>query len=375
VASSTDIWSILIIITLAQGAFVITAMIAKRLYRKTAGKWMLALLIGLFWLQLEFLFIRWPYNMGLSLFYGTRHGSWLAIGPIFYFYVRSLLGKSIRKTDYLLLTPFVVFTLLLPLLLEDFLSFRQMHYGMLTPFDNWPDQISAMQYVYSFVFIAQFFYLLYFLLKTSVFMRGYQLDLQKTSSSLPDQELRWLNILWVGLLAILALGSLLIVLLFFTEVYRRHMDYLYVIPSSFLFYAVSYRLMGVSFEKTSEVFKYEKSGLKQNEMETYAERVKKVIEQEKLYLQQGLKLKDLSEKIEIPSHQLSEVLNQSMQTTFFDLVNRYRVEEAKERIKAFPDYTLLQIAYDSGFNNKTSFVNAFRRFEGTTPSRFMKKSA
>ncbi len=100
-----------------------------------------------------------------------------------------------------------------------------------------------------------------------------------------------------------------------------------------------------------------------------------MIEDEKLYLRQGLKLKDLSEKLDVPTYQLSEILNQHMNTSFFDFINKYRVEEAKKRIRSNPEYTLLQIAFDSGFNNKTSFVNSFKKFEGTTPSSFLRKSA
>ena len=329
----------------------------------------------MFWLQLEFLFIRWPFNIGINLFYGTRHGSWFLIGPAFYCYLKALLGQNFVRSDYLYFAPFLLFTVLFPLVFEDFLTFRQIHYGMLTPFDSRPDQINTLQYLYSFVFVGQFFYLIFFIWKGKVLISDYQRSMQIASSNLPEREMRWLYILWYGMLLIFMLASLLIVLLFFTDIYRRHMDYLYVIPSSLLFYALSYRLIGVQFEKPNDVPKYEKSGLKQAEVTDYVQQIKRVIEGEKLYLQQGLRLKDLSEKLQIPPYQLSEVMNLHMSTTFFDLINHYRVQEAKERIQSNPEHTLLQIAYDSGFNNKTSFVNAFKRFEGTTPSRFMRKSA
>ncbi|WP_420317424.1 helix-turn-helix domain-containing protein [Ekhidna sp.] len=345
----------------------------KKQHKRPEGKWLLFLLLGLFWLQLEFLSIRWPFNIGLNVFYGTRHGSWLLIGPIFYFYLKTLIGENISRKEYSYLLPFFIFTLIIPIVLDDFLTFRQVHYGMLTPFDSRPDEINTWQYVYSFIFIGQFLYLAYFLLKGRNLIHNYQLNLHDQFADIDYDRLKWLKILWVGMLFILLLATVFLILLFFTEIYRRHMDYLYVIPSSLLFYAISYKLFGVRFQQPDVSSKYQKSGLKQAEAVSYTDQLKKLIQEEKLYLRNGLRLKDLADKLDISNHQLSEILNQHMQTTFFDLINSYRVKEAKEKIKHENQYTLLHIAHKSGFNNKTSFVNAFKRFEGQTPSQFLKK--
>ncbi len=370
--SSTDIWTIVIIVSLAHSFFVINLLFIKKEHKREEGKWLLFLLLGLFWLQLEFLSIRWPYDVGISLFYGSRHGSWLFIGPIFYFYIKSLTGQSIHKKEYVLLVPFVLFTFLLPLFLNDFLTFRQVHYGMLTPFDKRPDTINFWQYLYSFVFAGQFIYLFFFLLKSRSVIRDYKERLKLSYAEIGYTNIRWLTVLWYGMVLILTFATLFLILLFFTEIYRRHMDYLYVIPSSILIYAVSYKLFGKELQKPESVSKYQKSGLKSAEALAYKERLHQVIREEKLYLKNGLKLKDLSERLSISTHQLSEVLNQHMQTTFFDLINGYRVQEAKQKIKEENQFTLLHIAHESGFNNKTSFVNAFKRFEGKTPSQYLK---
>ena len=371
-ASSTDIWSILIIISLAHSLFVANLLVIKKAYRKTEGKWLLVLLFGLFWLQCEFLSVRWPFEIGFPLFYGTRHGTWLLIGPTFYFYLKALVGSDIRKKELIYLLPFFLFTLVLPALLSDFLSFRQVHYGMLSPFDNRPDSINFWQYVYSGVFVGQFFYLLFFILESRHLINQYRKGLKQYFSQLDEKRMRWLAILWVGMLVILFMSSIFLALLFFTEIYRRHMDYLYVVPTSFLIYAMSYRLFGETLQKPENDSKYQKSGLSKNEAEKLKIRLEKEIKDEKVFLKKGLKLSDLSVRLGITNHQLSEVLNQHVRISFYDLVNSYRVEEAKELIKKNPQYTLLQIAFDAGFNNKTSFVNAFKRFEGITPSQYYK---
>ena len=62
-----------------------------------------------------------------------------------------------------------------------------------------------------------------------------------------------------------------------------------------------------------------------------------------------------------------------MHTTFFDFVNQKRVIAAQQLIENKPSASLLEIAFDSGFNNKTSFVNAFKKYAGMTPSAFRKQ--
>ena len=344
----------------------------KKEHLHARGKWLFLLLLGLFWLQIEFLSIRWPFDVGLPLFYGTRHGSWLLIGPLFYFYLKSLIGHRIAKKEYVYLLPFFLFTLLLPMVLDDFLTFRQVHYGMLTPFDKRPDSINFWQYVYSGVFVGQFCYLLYFIFEGKSLIGRYKKSLKQFYSQLEDGKIQLLHILWYGMLLILIMSTLFLVILFFTEIYRRHMDYLYVIPTSILVYALSYRVFGVSLPKPENGSKYQKSGLKKEDALQLKEQLERVIRDEKMFLRQGLKLSELSEKLNVSNHQLSEVLNQHLRLSFFDFINQYRVEEAKVRIKDNPQFTLLQIAHDSGFNNKTSFVNAFKRFEGLTPSQYHK---
>jgi len=378
-AKSLDIWSVFIIVSIAHSVFTINLLAVKKEFKGLDGKWLLFFLLGLLWLQLEFLAIRWPFDIGLQVFYGARHGSWLLIGPLYYFYIQSITRGQVQRTDLWYLAPFFTFTLIIPLIFGEFLGFGQVHYGMLTPFDQRPEELNFIQYFYSYLFIVQFFYLAYFLYLTRNEISEYAKGLKDNFSSIKTGELQWLKTTWYGVLFILIICTLFIVLLFyFTKLYRRHFDYLYVLPMSLLVYAISYKLAGVKWqqvEKSFESKKYQKSGIEPSEAMKYQKEIEKVLADDKIYLNQDLRLKDLADKLGTPNHTISQVLNQFMDTTFFDLINKYRVMEAKKLIDSNPQYTLLQIAYDSGFNNKTSFVNSFKKFEGRTPSSFLKKSA
>lgn len=95
---------------------------------------------------------------------------------------------------------------------------------------------------------------------------------------------------------------------------------------------------------------------------------------EKPYLDCDLSATQLSELLSISRHQLSDIINKEVGKNFYDFINEYRVNEVKLRIVDIKNtnLTFLAIAYDSGFNSKSSFNAAFKKLTGLTPSQFKK---
>ena len=124
----------------------------------------------------------------------------------------------------------------------------------------------------------------------------------------------------------------------------------------------------------SDPKKYQRSGLKQEDVADYVNKIKKFMIIEKPYLNRELTIYDLSEQLKIPRHILSEVINEHMGKNFYHLVNEYRVDEVKERMKHedLKHLTILGIAFDSGFNSKSSFNTIFKEKTGLTPSEYLK---
>jgi AraC-like DNA-binding protein len=62
-----------------------------------------------------------------------------------------------------------------------------------------------------------------------------------------------------------------------------------------------------------------------------------------------------------------------MGMNFYNLVNEYRIKEVKDRLKSdkYKRLTILAIAYDSGFNSKSSFNTIFKEKTGQTPSEYL----
>ncbi|MFD2593095.1 helix-turn-helix domain-containing protein [Aquimarina hainanensis] len=102
--------------------------------------------------------------------------------------------------------------------------------------------------------------------------------------------------------------------------------------------------------------------------------LKRIMREDKPFLDPNISLKSLASLVSITDKKLSALLNQYMNISFYDYINGYRVEEVKKKIndRTFDHLTLLAIAYDSGFNSKTSFNRIFKKIEGISPSEYKK---
>lgn len=94
------------------------------------------------------------------------------------------------------------------------------------------------------------------------------------------------------------------------------------------------------------------------------------------YLDASLTLYNLSKKINIPDRELSILINRDLDQHFFDFVNGYRIRKSMEILRDpnKSEFTVLEILYDVGFNSKSSFNTAFKKYTGLTPTQFRKKS-
>lgn len=121
--------------------------------------------------------------------------------------------------------------------------------------------------------------------------------------------------------------------------------------------------------------KYKRSGLKDEDAEAYIEKLMAFMEKERPYLDAEMTIQDLSAKINISKHHLTQILNNNIGKNFFTFVNEFRIEEVKRKLAdpAFDHLTILGIAYDCGFNSKSSFNNIFKQYTGSTPSEFKKQ--
>ncbi|WP_422081522.1 helix-turn-helix domain-containing protein [Ulvibacterium sp.] len=117
--------------------------------------------------------------------------------------------------------------------------------------------------------------------------------------------------------------------------------------------------------------------LDSNESEEIFTKIQEALKEKRLFMESDLTLGHLSEAIGSTSRKVSQVINDRMGHSFFDLINTHRIAEAKRifRERKDPKLTVLEVMYEVGFNSKSSFNTQFKKKTGLTPSEFLKLNA
>ncbi|MFY8351160.1 helix-turn-helix domain-containing protein [Pseudoalteromonas sp. SSM20] len=124
----------------------------------------------------------------------------------------------------------------------------------------------------------------------------------------------------------------------------------------------------------SSNIKYFHSALNEQQSNQLAKHLEQQIKVKQLYLNDKLTLTMLADETEIKAHTLSQVINQSMNTNFYKLINGYRIQHAISLIEDNSiHWPLERIAFESGFANRVTFSKAFKEIMGQTASEFKKQ--
>ncbi|NJO70042.1 MAG: AraC family transcriptional regulator [Bacteroidetes bacterium] len=119
---------------------------------------------------------------------------------------------------------------------------------------------------------------------------------------------------------------------------------------------------------------YRKSGLKADDAELLHQKLIQLMNDKKPYLEPKLTLNALAAELNISVNYLSQLTQPVVRDkNFYDFVNGFRIEEFKSRVLSPKNQhlTILALAFDSGFNSKSSFNLAFKKHTGLTPSEFL----
>ena len=127
-------------------------------------------------------------------------------------------------------------------------------------------------------------------------------------------------------------------------------------------------------EEIIENSKYEKSGLKPETYSKYSEILIEYMNTNKPYLDNSFSIQKMAEDLQIQKFYITQVLNEHLNKNFYTFVNDFRIKDVKAMIKDDDNnkYTLLSLAFDAGFNSKTSFNTTFKKYTGKTPSQYRK---
>lgn len=300
-------------------------------------------------------------------------------GPVLYLYVRHLTKPALRFSPWnaLHFIPFAVFFAVSVIFREkpmfDDLS------GFLVI-----DRFISLRIVYSVCF---FLSISVYSILSFILIRQHQARLRDiVSYTSAKLTLNWLKILsitfYTGYLVVFILGGIDIVSgLFPYDPYILVFILITFFSFAYSFYAIRQPEIfdpsaDVSIQEEesprSGAEKYARSGLREQQAEEYLTRLLKYMDEEKPYLNGDLTIHDISARTGIPRYFITEVLNEKHGRNFFTFINEYRVKEVVERINdsKYQHYTILAIAFDSGFNSKSTFNSIFKSYTGKTPSQY-----
>lgn len=297
--------------------------------------------------------------------YWLNNGNLFVLGPLFYFFVRAVKTDAMPSRRLLLLhlTPFLIIKLGTVILgptnlgeeifspsffvvLNQFLVIHGITYAVLAflacfkgekgsdnDLEKWTFRLAL---VYAFGWISSFV--------------GRQLEWYSASSA---------DALWA--VAYFALITMIFVTSIKLMLYKANI------------YVASDEIGDTEKPTHIRHSKYQRSVLDVEECQRLTALLERVVVEEKLYLDPELNRARLAGYIDVSPHTLSQLLNTHIQKSFSEYINEFRLVEAKRKLidPAYNNYTILSIAYESGFQSKSSFQRLFKKYTGKTPSQFI----
>lgn len=128
------------------------------------------------------------------------------------------------------------------------------------------------------------------------------------------------------------------------------------------------------FKLNKLLFKYEKSGLTTSLSNELKENLMALFDNERIYKENDINLEKLANKLNTTRHNASQVINEHFNMNFHELVNTYRINEAKQIFNNDhqKNLNIIDVAYEVGYNNKVTFNKAFKKDTQLTPSEYQK---
>lgn len=314
----------------------------------------------------------------------------LTFGPFLYIYTKNLLFRRyfMRSNDFLHFIPFFIFTLI-------YFSFLKGKLAFDGPLFLKQDGYVIFRLLYAASFVGSIS--TYVILTLKVLAKHRKILKDRFSYFSESNELNWLYVLT----AIFALTyTTYFVLGGYNAVNKtQYFDISYTsdVFLTLLTFSVSY--FGIKqpylfkilpeqndeegededneqeLQRTKDVEKYKNSNLSDEQKGQYIARIFTFTETEKPYLNAELTVQDLSKQLNISRHHLTEILNNDIGKNFFTFINEYRIKEVQRRLldEKFEHLTIVAIAYDSGFNSKSTFNSIFKQQTESTPSKWRNK--
>ena len=358
-----NIWLILFLFFAFQGITLSVTFLLKKKGNKYANI-LLSVYLALFSYEIFYNFLYWSGELFTINFIDLVHTNyipWLLYGPLFYLYTSKVIrGKRIRYYDFIHIVPLL---LMLFNYSPFYLASTARKYEIITN-QLW----SSKMYYYTkhepSILTAL---LVFYLLLVVVTLRKRIVSVNKSN--------------WFKLFVLCYLGYVVSFASYFIlkhfEFFNIEYDYMigfsmiaFVGGTAYFSFIQPDVFNGTRIQKLVPFVKYQRTGLTKEQSVELKFQVLKLMQTEELYLDCDLRLEVLAKKLDLARHHTSQIINEHFDLSFFDFINKYRVEYAKKLLMEDLDLSITEVLYSSGFNNRDSFYKAFKKFVGLTPTKF-----
>lgn len=302
------------------------------------------------------------------LFFPTN----LALGPLIYFYTRSLIlgDAGLPRRKYLYFLPMLID-------MKHQIIFVLYSSGILSiPFFQniyFSPQIQNLLFGYSnsFIFLSMLSMVIYLIISYRLINKN---NINQETSTFKLADVKWLKSLLIVLFSLCLLWFVLIVAKNILNINWGY--YVLFIPAIIFIHWLGFKaylrqatMAPIDIEIYNKPTKVYFSDDEKNE---YSKRMDQLMNGDRMYLDPLLKLEDLAAKLSLPEKQVSNLINQHLGKNFNDFINSYRVEEAMKKLAdpSLSQFTIAALAFDCGFNSLATFQRCFKQFTGLTPSQY-----
>jgi len=196
-------------------------------------------------------------------------------------------------------------------------------------------------------------------------------------SNLDSINLTWLKRLTFVLAALVAVDMVTTVPGVILQTDLPHLNTIMLAESVTIYligyFSLSQKEVIFHSETGGDTAKYESSPLDNELSLDLSHNLNSVMQKSKIYQKNDLRLPELAELVGLKPHYLSQIINEQYQVSFYEYVNKFRIEFATDALQRDGNSSIADIASESGFNNRASFNNYFKKQTGVTPSQFRRR--
>jgi AraC-like DNA-binding protein len=367
-----DFWTILLIVSTSQCIFLLAYFLAFPSSNQAARSILVMLLLAVLAINVSniisasYLYRLYPEYAGFA------RGMVLLLGPLLYLYMNALIKPNFKLKGFHLMHSIPYLVAFVIIRIQEGAVSEEV---FIAAVDAVMEGKIKMNMTANLWFISYFIHLSIYLGLSYALLRN---SIQSSTAQylIPvEQRVIWLKNVIIQFVIITLLFLGISIYCFLTGVYTIVGNFLYTLMLAVIVYLIAYQAIRDRRVLTPGfINRYRNLNPGKEREDLILDRLVHLFEEDKIFVDPGLKVATLAELLDCTPHLLSQIINAKLNKNFSELLQLYRINEFKIRAAKdeYQQYTIMGIAYDVGYNSKSTFNTHFKKHTGITPSEYLK---